>query len=175
MEDNRPPIEGIIRAWKSELGETRTSERGLSYIVIRATTENLKALARTMLDSGYVFDDIDSISVALKIANICWREDKIVKMTNSEIKKAKAALTDDWNEAIAEFSGIVISEYKPLENPVYVSIKNNISVSINRTEKVLDIEPKDRIKMDTSDMVEAEVDLDFLSEFEAEEWSVKKR
>lgn len=158
MEDNRPPIEGIIRAWKSELGETRTSERGLSYIVIRATTENLKALARTMLDSGYIFDDIDSVGVALKIANICWREDKIVKMTGSEIKRAKAALTDDWNEAIAEFSGIVVSEYKPLDNPIYTPVK--------KVEKVLDIEPKDRIRIDTSDMIEPELDLDFLSELD---------
>ncbi len=110
----------------------------MSYIIIRASIDKLKTLARTFLSSGYTFEEIKSKTVRLPIGNICWREGQITKMTKQEIRQAKDNLDDNWLEAIAEFSGIVIAEHKPLENPTYKPIPKKI-------EKIPEIEPTDRI------------------------------
>lgn len=112
-EDSRISIEKIINGWKSQYGVWRTSERGESYKVIgNNIVEKLRILAKTMMDHGYSFDEIDSPRVSAKIADICWREEKITKMSASEISRAKKGLANDWNEVVSdpEFSGIKFSQ-----------------------------------------------------------------
>lgn len=161
MEDTRTPIERIIRAWKHECGVVRTSEKGTQYVIIPSSEmhESLRILAQTMYDSGYSFEEMDDYRIAVKIADICWREDKIVKMSNSEIKKAKVSIALDWEEAIAPFLGISMSKVEPEE----------LEEVKPKKERILEIYPTDRIKMDTSDTIDAPVDIEFLNELGLDE------
>lgn len=74
--------------------------------------ECLSILAHTMLEKGYSIEEIDSPSIAVKIADTCWREDKIRKMSLSEIRKAKYSLTLDWNEIVGGLEDIEISKHR---------------------------------------------------------------
>ena len=166
LNDNIPNISTILRFWKEECGEIRTSQTGVQYTIIPSnrTRDSLKKLAMTLIGYGYTFEELDSVSLSVKIADVCWREDKIKKMSLSEIKKAKISLALDWNEAIAEFSGVVIADYEETKKAVPYSKKED-----KKQEPILDIEPKDRIKVETSDMVDPPLDLDFLKELGIDE------
>lgn len=157
---DRIPIDRIIRAWKDEFGLSRTSETGVSYIVIKTSIENLRILARTMMDSGYTFEELDDYRTSVKIADICWRDDKIIKMSMSAIQKAKISLTNDWHQVISakEFSGIEMSKVDP---------KIESKAEPTKKSKPIEIEPKNRIKMDTSDMAEVPFDDEILAELAA--------
>ncbi len=70
----RLPISVIVNKWKSECGEVRTSERGVSYTVIPSSRmmESLRVLAKTLYDLGYTYDDMDEYAVSIAIADACW-------------------------------------------------------------------------------------------------------
>jgi hypothetical protein len=168
MEDNKPSIEKILKKWKSEYGEMHTNENGASYPIIPKSrmVESLKSLGKTMLDYGWTFDEIDSTRVAVAVSNIVWREDAITKMSPAEIRKAKFKTTKDWEEAIAEFSEIIISKVE-VEKPPYIPPTENKKEV--KPEKPLELDPKDRIKMDTSDFPDTPIDLEFLKELGVDE------
>jgi hypothetical protein len=162
----KPPIKSIILAWIDDRGEWRSSPSGKTYKVISNSSmmESLKILAKTLLDYGYKYEEIDTSRVSILIADTCWKEDKIRKMSVGEIRKAKKNLADDWDAIIhsSEFSGITISTLK--ENEKIVPVQKN-----EKKEKTLEIDPKDRIRMDTSDMLDAPLDVDFLEELGIDE------
>ena len=159
-EDIKLPIESIIKAWKAEYGVLRTSDKGVEYVIIPNSSMRtaLSALAQTFLTSGYTFDEIDDYRISVKIADIVWREDKIIKMSSTEVKRAKISLTKDWEEAIAPYSGIIISK------PGKMVTKVEVKAEPKPKEKVLELDPKDRIKVDTSDIPDNPLDLAFLEE-----------
>ena len=160
----KPSLDRFIKSWISECGEARTSDHGTKYVIIptQRMHESLRILAKTLLDAGFSFDELDSARVAVKIADLVWRESKITRMSATEIRKAKLGVTEDWGIALGEFSGITFAkDVEPLE--VVEAPK------IEKKEKVLELNPSDRIKMDTSDVVDPEKDLEFLKELGVED------
>jgi hypothetical protein len=73
--------------------------------------ESFQRLYKTLTQNGYSSEEIDSPHLSKQIVDICWREDKIRKMSNSEVRQAKKSLADDWDEFLhqPEFSGITIA------------------------------------------------------------------
>jgi hypothetical protein len=168
VSENRPSIETIVLGWKEEYGVKRSGDRGSEYYVIANSdkVEAFRALAKTFFDYGYSFEEINEGSVSVKISRLCWRDDKIKKMSDSEVKKAQLAFAKDWNEVLhrREFTGITISKCEPDNKPVEVVKKEEF-----KKEKVLEIDPSDRIKMDTSDIADSPLDPDFLRELGLDE------
>jgi hypothetical protein len=166
MNEDRLPIKTIILGWKDNYGVTRISKLGTPFIIIPSNNhiEAFRALAQTLLDSGYTFQEINSPSVSIMLADICWREDKIRKMNLSEVRKAKLSFATDWNEVIhrKEFTGVVISKVNPDNRPM-------AEVIPIKKEKVLELDPSDRIKIDTSDLPDNPLDEDFLKELDSDE------
>jgi hypothetical protein len=88
-------------------------------------------------------------------------------MTNSQIKKAKLELANDWQEIIdAEYSGVKISKCEELKKVEY---SPTVKTEYKKQEKALELYPSDRIKMDVSDMPDPEIDTDFLKEIGIDE------
>lgn len=154
---DRPSIDDTIDDWKAAVGEIKTSTRGTTYLVVPIPNMrgSFLSLIQTMVDRGYSEEEIKNISVNTKIAKACW-SDLIVKLSSKEIKRNRDISTSIWREALKEFFAKPISEY----------VENKKAVSIVKIEKkeVFEIDPKDRIKMDTSDMEEVPMDDEILSE-----------
>lgn len=167
MGKDKLPISVIINKWKEKCFVKKTSDRGTTFLVLpnSCRMDCLAMLAKTFSDYGYTYEEMDHHMVSVKIADVCWRDDKIVKMSGTEIAKAKLSVAKDWQEIIdSKYAGVVISELEEHEKPVYKE-----EPKVEPVKKSLEIEPKDRIKMDTSDMVDGELDLDFLSELGVDE------
>jgi len=165
MSKEKLPVEKLINKWKVEHFVDKMSEKGTPYKILpnSCRMECLTILAKTLFDHGYSYDDMDKSDVSLKIANVCWRSDKIVKMSGPEIAKAKYSIALDWQEVIdGKYLDIEISKLEDHEKPVF---KEEPKVQ----SKPLEIDPSDRIKMDTSDIEEPELDSDFLSELGVDE------
>lgn len=147
-ETEKPSIEDIIKKWKQDNGQVRVSDRGTAYVIMPNSTllSNLKILAKTMFDSGYSYKEMKDYRVAVKLADICWRENKIVKMSSTEIKKAKMGLVEDWSEVISTYSGIKMSELSDSEKVVPVKTEKPKEKELTK-EEILDeiMNPKNRL------------------------------
>jgi uroporphyrinogen-III decarboxylase len=102
------------------------------------------------MDAGYTYEEIDDPHVSIKIADICWREDKIIKMTTAAVRAAKMSFATDWNDVISdkEFSGIEMSKVER-KTPV--------------AEKYVPTDPKNIIVPDPALYVDTPQDLEFLA------------
>jgi hypothetical protein len=176
MSDERLPIVRIINSWKAQCGETYVGSGGTPYIRIPTDRmlESLKILAKTFFDAGYTYDEIDSVYVAVKIADITFVEEKIVKMTTSAIKRAKVGLTLDWQLVLAQFSGIQLSELDENEKVVVTakSEPNKKAVLPKKADfdwEKVEIIPKNTVKMDNSDTPDRIIDYEFLKELGIDE------
>jgi hypothetical protein len=168
---DRPSTRNIVIAWKSECGEWRRGDGGTKFQVMSPADlhESFQRLYKTLTQQGYTPEEIDSPHLSKMIVDICWREDKIRKMSNSEVRQAKKNMAEDWDQFIhgSEISGITIATLDenekiiPVERPPY-----------KKPEKTLEINPSDRIVMDTSDIVDAPLDLEFLKELGVDESDV---
>ena len=143
--DNRMPADKIIGAWKAENGIKRVSEKGTPYVIIKANMTNLEILADTLIEQGYSVDEISTPSFAVKIANICWREDKIQKMSNSEVNKAKYSLALDWSELLChnKYTKLVMAKGGDIrfdnvekEEPIAVPTEPEMAELASRTDKL---------------------------------------
>ena len=161
--NTKPPLKSIVDAWHSDCAEIRLSERGTPMPIINPSRmlESLKILAKTLLQNGYSYEEVDSPRVSVLIVDKCWKEDQIKKISTVEIRKAKKNLADSWDSVIhsKEFSGIVIATLDESEKIIAVP-----KIEYKKEEKPLELNPSDRIKMDTSDVPDAPLDLDFLEE-----------
>lgn len=153
-------------AWKSECGEWRKGDGGTPFLILPPSRmpDNFLILYKTFVKHGYTHEEINEVLVAKTMVDICWKEDRIRKMSNSEVRRAKKNLAEDWDEFLHSpcISGITISTLEEDEKIVTVQ-------KIEKKERVLDIDPKDRIKMDTSDVSDAPLDIDFLEEMGIDE------
>lgn len=163
LDKQRPPLKSIIDAWHTKCAEIRLSQAGTPMPIIPPSRmlESLKILAKTLRGHGFTYDEIDSTNVSILIVNTCWKEDKIRKMSNIEVRKAKKNLSDDWDSVIhsSEFSGIEIAELN--EDEKIVITEKNLA---KPAQKLPELNPSDRIKMDTSDMSETPLDDEFLAD-----------
>jgi hypothetical protein len=157
-------IDDLITDWKYSVGQEKTSSQGTTYVVIPIADRRgcLLDLIQTLVDAGVTEDDLKSGVTSSKVVKTCW-SDLITKMTAKELAKARAITRGQWEEAIREFLAKPISKYageKPLA-PAAPEPK--------KAPKTLEVVPTDRLVMDTSDMAEAPLDLDFLEELGLEE------
>lgn len=120
----RPSTRNIILAWKSECGEWRRGDGGTKFQVMSPSDlhESFQRLYKTLTQNGYTPEEIDSPHLSKMIVDICWREDKIRKMSNSEVRQAKKSLAEDWDEFMhsSEISGIAIATLEEDEKIVPV-------------------------------------------------------
>jgi hypothetical protein len=163
---DRPSIDETIDDWKASCGEIKTSERGVTYLVVPIPNlrGNFLNLIQTFVDRGYTEIEIKSVSINTKIAKACW-SDLIIKLSPKDIKRNRDITTSIWRETLKEYFAKPISEYVETK-------KESIPTKSISKERTLEVQPKDRIKMDTSDMVEAPLDLEFLKELGLEESDV---
>ena len=109
----RPSTRGIILAWKSQCGEWRRGDGGTKFQVMSHADlhESFQILYKTLVQYGYAPEEINSPHLSKTIVDICWREDKIRKMSNSEVRQAKKSLAEDWDEFLhaADISGITLA------------------------------------------------------------------
>lgn len=161
MSEERRTIEELISNWKYACGLEKVSDRGTSYIVVPIPNRrnHFLDLIETMVNEGLTKEEIKSPSVSTNVVLTCW-SDLIVKMSSKDLKKARDITRSQWEEAIKEFFAQPISKYRGPDKT------SNISSDSNK-EKELDLEPKDRIKLDTSDMPEIPWADDILSELAA--------
>jgi hypothetical protein len=160
-------IDDILTNWKMGCGIEKTSDGGSTYLVIPIADRrgHFLDLIQAMVSYGYSKDEIKSPIISTKVVKTCW-SDLIKKMSDKGVRKARDISRNQWEDAQKEFFAI------PL--PKYVRhIKPEVPLSIYKAEehkkevgskKILEIEPSDRIKMDTSDIPDAPLDLDFLKE-----------
>lgn len=166
LSTERPNIDAIIAVWKANCGETRQSERGTTYVVIPIPDRygQFLNLIQTMLDNGYSKEEVRSISIRNKVVMACW-PDLIKKISPKDLKKSRLITAKQWEEALDKFSDIIISKYVEPQKPIVkYETKSYEKPTEKVVEKELEIDPKDRIKMDTSDIPDPELDLDFLNE-----------
>jgi hypothetical protein len=163
-QSDRPSIDSVLKKWKFKYGEARTSDKGRIYIIMPSgpMLQNLKILIKSLFYCGYSFEELDHHGIAVRVANFCWNEEKIVKMSQTEIRKAKINLANDFSEVLAEYSNVTMVELSEDEKIVP---KQKETVK----EKELELDPTDRIKMDISDLEEAPLDLEFLKTLGIEE------
>ncbi len=168
-EDTRTPLKTIIDAWHHKCSELRKGDGGTLYRIITNASmmESLQILAKTLLQNGYTVEEMDTSRVSIMLANTCWKETRIRKISRSDIARAKLHLTEDWHQLIhsSQYSGIEIATLDESEKLVPVEKVERA----RREERPLELNPSDRIKMDTSDIVEPPVDEDFLRELESDE------
>ncbi len=168
MSEFRRYIDDIITNWKYGCGQEKVSDRGTSYIVVPIANRrgNFLNLIQTLVDKGFTKEEIRSSEISTKVVKECW-SDLIVNMSAKDLRKNRDITRRQWEEAIKEFFAEPISEYRGPVKPTVPEFKKEA-----KKEKVLELDPTDRIKMDTSDVVDADLDLDFLEEIGLDESDV---
>lgn len=170
MSEEKPSAGKIINSWKKNNFVSKVSDRGTPFLILpnSCRMEVLAILAKTLHDNGYSYDDMNNFRISTLIADACWRDDKIVKMSGPQIVKAKLSVTRDWQETIDGMYGdVVISKLEEHEKPVFKpEEKPEVKYEQHKPANTpLEIEPSDRIKMDTSDLLECPIDEEIAAEF----------
>lgn len=169
----KPSTREILLAWKSECGEWRRGDGGTKFQVMSAADlqESFQRLYKTLTQNGYTREEIDSPHLSKMIVDICWREDKIRKMSNSEVRQAKKSLAEDWDEFIhsSEMSGIVIATLEEGEKIVPVErIKTEYKKEVSEPtkEELLKeiLEPSNRLLPTKKIDRRADIDFELLAE-----------
>lgn len=132
-------------------------------------------LIRTLIDEGYTEEDLKSLRTSNMVVNACEAPEGASSRSSGKIRKSKQITASNLKFVLTEFfRGPFSAHTLESKNTTVSSLKQTTFEEIKK-EKPIEIDPKDRIKMDTSDMAQAELDLDFLSELGvAEEFADKK-
>jgi hypothetical protein len=163
--EEKPSIDDIIDAWDLDCSEVMVSARGSTYRAIPRIDRrtHFLNLIQSILDNGYEEDDLKTGSLSTKIVMLCWPEVNR-KCTMSELKKWKDDTRRTWEDAIKEKIGTNVVLSKHVEGKIPIPF-----VAKRAPEKIIEINPSDRIKMNTEDMLENPLDLDFLKELDSNE------
>jgi hypothetical protein len=122
MSSDRPPIRPILNKWKAENFVDKKSDIGTPFKVLPSSckAECFGTLAKTLSQNGYTYEEMGKVDMTRQIADVCWREDKIVKMSSSEVNKAKHGVILDWLEVIdGMFCTVVMSKLEEHEKPKF--------------------------------------------------------
>jgi hypothetical protein len=154
-------VDRILKDWKNAVGTLKTGKNS-QYVAIefKERTTLLLMLAQTMLDEGHDENVVLSPSTQVKVVDCCTPS-KEVPIPAKNIKKWKAIVTQEWDYARDKVVGTKISKYEE-KKVVTEAPKPEKSI------KNLELNPTDRIKVDTSEYVESEIDMDFLKEIGAD-------
>ena len=166
MNEDRPSFDKIVGGWKDHYGVSRTSPLGTIYPVIPKNNleEAMRSLVVTFLNNGYSFEEISLASMGVRLSKECWSEEYIWRMSGNDLKKAQLRFAKAWKDVVfrKEFTGMVISKVDPENRPIE-------EPKPEKKEKVLELDPSDRIKIDTSDIPDNPLDEDFLKELDSDE------
>ena len=169
--------------WKDEHSVWYRGDGGTPYrrIPTREMPDALFSLSKTLITQGHSFEEIDNSRVGSMIADTCIREDKIVKMSNSDVKRAKTSLGIDWNENLRSkrFRDFLASFLEqPIKEVVVKTEESEKIVIVEKTgpkkqqkaektkEEIMDeiLNPKNRIQSDQKIDRSNDLDLELLKE-----------
>ena len=167
--NERPSIDKVLDLWKADCGEVKTSSQGTTYLVIPLPDRRgrLLDLIQALVSYGHLEEDIRSGSVSSKVVKMCW-SDLIVKMTAKDLKRNRDITRHQWEEALNEFFKIELPKYVKKVDPLVKTWEYRK----DKPDRLLEVDPSDRIRLDTSDVPDAPLDLDFLEELGIDESSV---
>jgi len=166
--NDAPSIDKILDHWLADCGEEKRSDSGSTFLVIPIADRRgrLLDLIQAMVSYGYTEEDIRSATVSTKVVKTCW-SDLIIKMTAQELRKSRDITRKQWEGALNEVFTMEMPKYVKPEKPAAPVVKTHHEKEL--AERLSDIDPKDRIKVDTSDMVENPLDLELLKELGIDE------
>lgn len=161
-------IDEIVEDWKVEYGTMAYGRDGAfyRYIDFKIKKNLLLNLAQTMIDEGYDQETLSSIKTINMVVNGCEAPEGASSRAKSKIKKSKDITSSQWKEVLKEFFRGPISTFNP-ENR-----EQELKLPEKKSEKELEINPSDRIKIDTSDVEDPPLDLEFLRELGVDESSI---
>jgi hypothetical protein len=158
-DSERLSIDRILELWLASCGEEKTSDSGSTFLVVPIADRrgHLLNLIQAMVTYGYTQDEIKTGSVSMKVVKTCW-SDLIKKMSVKKVRESREITRQQWEKAIDEY---FVSEF-----PKYVKPEKAVPpvAPVPKKEKPLELDPKDRLQMDTSDVADAPIDFDFLDE-----------
>lgn len=164
-------VEDIVSDWLVDCGEERTSSSGASYYKIhyKGLSESFEVLLDKLLADNYSEEYIKSAELNTKIAKAIW-PDHVKKIPRAKLNENRKLYMSFWYNYPGQSDGIkptVVSKRfrgkidKP--NPV-----KEETVNKKPPEKQIDADPdwnpKDRMRVDASDIPDPEPDEEFLRE-----------
>ena len=164
-------IEDIVTEWVHEFGiEGRGKNGPYRYIAFSQKKDLLLTLARTLMDEGYGKEDLKLTSTQNLIVNACEAPDGASSRSLSKIRKSKQITASNWKYVIVEFfRGSFSTHTSQKQNTTIETSPTTVFESPKPVEKVLEIDPADRLKIDTSNCAKKVLDTDFLSEIGLDE------
>jgi hypothetical protein len=155
------PIDEIIDDWLIEYGILKRGKWGHYRCIPFTENKDLVLnLVQTLKDEGYTKEELSKGINQLKVVNACEAPEGASNRTFKSIKKTKDMTANNWRNAIKENFRGQVSVFVPKEPPK----KESYEVPREVSEKPLELEPKDRIKVITLDCDETPPDLDFYAE-----------
>ncbi len=153
-------LEDIIEDWRIEVGVLKNG-RNSTYIHIgfRERRSNILDLVQTMIDEGYSKEEIENVQVRNKVIDTCTPPEG-VPIPAKNIKTWKGMVAAEWRDSLKHFFHGPISKHIPKEIVQYTEPEKP-----QKAEKELELDPKDRLKIDTSGVPDMELDTDFLKNF----------
>lgn len=170
-------IDEAIEDWKTEYGTMAYGKHGAFYRYIDWKVEKnlLLNLAQTLLDEGYTKEDLlgkdgkPNSTIQMKVINACSAPEGASNRSKTKIKKSKDITAKNWKEVLKEFFRGSVSSFT-LENRVSDIKKEPTFVEKPKSvEKYPELDPKDRIRLDTTGIADAPLDLEFLNEIGVDE------
>ena len=166
MDNERLSIEAILFYWDSDCYVNKISRTGNPYrgLPSHGKQEHLANLLSTFIGHGYSKEELVEksgfpvVAVQNKIINHIWDRNP-ESMSAKELHKAKGNLRKMWQCVIAQKFPIKLVKEEVVEK---------IEIAPKK-EKALEINPKDRIVMNVSDIKDPELDLNFLKDLGIEE------
>ena len=162
LENRLRSIETIIEEWIAEFGILARGKNGpYRYIDYSQKKDLLIILFRTLIDEGYDEQTIKSVKTANLVINACEAPEGASSRSASKIRKSKQITANNIKFVLSEF-------FRGKFSTGDVKNQNNADISTKKVEeKPVDIEPENRIVMDTSDMAETPLDEEILAELAA--------
>ena len=160
-DSERLSIDRILELWLASCGEEKTSDSGSTFLVVPIADRrgHLLNLIQAMVTYGYTQDEIKTGSVSMKVVKTCW-SDLIKKMSVKKVRESREITRQQWEKAIDEY---FVSDFPKYTKPEKAASPAPLEPKPKK-EKLLELNPKDRIRMDTSDIADAPIDFDFLDE-----------
>jgi hypothetical protein len=168
VSDTKRRIEDILSDWLLDCGEEKTSSAGATYYKIKykGLTQSFEVLLNKLIENGYTEEYIKSVDLNTKIAKTIW-PDYIRNIPKSKLNENRRLYMSFWYMSPGQFDTIkptvVGKRFRgKIDKPAPAK---EVTVD-KKIDKIIDPDwnPKDRKKFDTSDIVDAEYDVEFLNE-----------
>jgi len=159
-------LEEIVDEWKGEFGILGRGKNGpYRYIDYSQKKDLLMTLVRTLIDEGYDQNTLKSTRTANLIINACEAPDGASSRSSGKIRKSKQITASNLKFVLTEFFRGPFSSHNPQQQNATLPPSPQTTFQQPKSkEKILEIDPTDRIKIDTSDIADNPLDPEFLKE-----------